>query len=268
MHAYWERVSYWLCNSSRKRHKSHKAVCVCVWSNRNIMQNYYHFFYFLELSLSEILSEKYCVQKQQRGFHYLFMYLGFLYYILCKMDGSFAKFFLQEERAKKGCYIYICVHVILYNSSNNIFFMRKWMESSCLLVWLARETVRCAFCVFLFESQGRVEKVCIQGIYILCVFVVSANLQHTCFKNHGVLDLLGCIEWRKAGNIFYKVEKRVLSIERLSNVIDCVIIPCQRSAPSRGWKGKSLKGCFSKGYPCLFQYTPNTMTFCYKGFIK
>lgn len=105
----------------------------CVWSNRNIMQNYYHF-YFLELSLSEILSEKYCVQKEQRGFHYLFMYLCILYYIVCRMDGSFAKFFLQKGRVKKACYIHTCVHIILYNSSNNIFFMRKWMESSCLLV--------------------------------------------------------------------------------------------------------------------------------------
>lgn len=77
------------------------------------MQNYYHF-YFLELSLSEILSEKYCVQKEQRGFHYLFMYLCFLYYIVCRMDGSFAKFSFAKRKSEERT-LYRYTYMRAYN---------------------------------------------------------------------------------------------------------------------------------------------------------
>lgn len=87
------------------------------------------------------------------------------------------------------------------------------MESSCLLVWLAREMVGCAF---RFESQGRAEKLCVQGT--LCVYVMSANLQHACFKNLGIPDLLGKLN--DEGQVtFFIWYKKLLSIERLSNIL-------------------------------------------------
>lgn len=132
------------------------------------------------------------------------------------------------------------------------YFMVKWMESSCLLVWLAREAVRCAF----LRVKDELKKVCVQGI--LCVFVMSANLQHICIKTPIYRIYWLQMEWWKAENVFYRVQKRVLSIERLSNIIDCVIIPFHRIAPSRGWIGKSLKGCFSKRNPCIFHCTQKT----------